>query len=72
MAAMMFGIDGPSIATSISPSMSDGKASNMSIACIVTASKRSPRQPASMPIAEPAAMAIIVALKLMTSDTRAP
>ena len=35
MATMMFSIEGPSIATMISPRMSDGKASSMSMICIV-------------------------------------
>ena len=72
MAMMMLCIDGPSIATRISPRISDGNASSTSIACIVTVSTRPPCQPANMPIAEPISIASSVDAMPMTSEMRAP
>ena len=72
IAMMMLVIDGPSIATMISPRISDGNASSTSIACIMTVSKRPPYQPATMPISEPISIAARVEAKPMTSEMRAP
>ncbi len=72
IAMMMFVTEGPSIATRISPRMSEGKASSMSIVCITMISSRPPYQPAMMPMAEPMTSAIAVEAMPMTSEMRAP
>ena len=72
IAAMMLGIDGPSIATIMSPRIRVGNASRMSIASMATASRRPPRQPASMPMAEPITIAAKVEATPMISEKRAP
>ncbi len=72
MARMMLVIEGPSIATRISPRISDGKASSISMVCMTMMSNRPPYQPARMPIIEPTTSAMTVEAMPMNSEIRAP